>query len=202
MSKDKRPPEEGKDEAPKSASYVEIDFSRIKDKLGEGLERIADVVDRIGQKNMIRDIQTMSEEGRVGMDPSLSRNGYGLLVCVAVMWIICLATKSPLSGYALCGLLILPAVAFILLGKYEIRYDSDGFTIRMGKKELHRHLWTDVTDVRDGKKIYVQGKRLFVDSWAQDFDCFYHRARSACKGKGKPTPPTKKKSKNRKKNSR
>ena len=85
MSKDKRPPEEGKDEAPKSASYVEIDFSRIKDKLGEGLERIADVVDRIGQKNMIRDIQTMSEEGRVGMDPSLSRNGYGLLVCVAVM---------------------------------------------------------------------------------------------------------------------
>ena len=72
----------------------------------------------------------------------------------------------------------------------------------MGKKELRRYLWTDVTDVRDGKKIYVQGKRLFVDSWAQDFDCFYHRARSACKGKGKPTPPSKKKSKNRKKNSR
>ena len=192
--------EERKNEANKS--FVELslpDLSGIKDKLDEGLERIEDAVDNHGRKFIARDIQTMFEKGRVGLDPGLARNGYGLLVCVAIMWVVCLAAKAPLSGYALCSLLILPAVAFILLGKYEIRYDSDGFTVRLGKKELRRHPWTDVTDVRDGKKIYVQGKRLFADSSMEGFDRFYHHARVSCKGKGRPTPPSEKKRKNRKK---
>ena len=43
------------------------------------------------------------------------------------------------------------------------------------------------------------GKRLLADSSMYGFDSFYHRARAACKGKGKPTPPSEKKRKNRKK---
>ena len=196
MSKEKRSP--NKEREGEDKNYIEIslpDFSSFKSKVEESIgDRISD--------SIAREVSIISEKGRVGLDPSLSQNGYGLLVCVAVIWIICLAAKAPFSAYALFGLLILPAVAFILLGKYEIRYESDGFSICMGKKELHRYLWTDVTDVRDGKRIYIHGKRLLVDSSAHGFDDFYHRARSACKGKGKPTPPSKKKSKNRKKNSR
>ena len=196
MSKEKSQPE--KEREGEDKNYIEIslpDFSSFKSKVEESIgDRISD--------SIAREVSIISEKGRVGLDPSLSQNGYGLFVCVAVIWIICLATKAPFSAYALFGLLILPAVAFILLGKYEIRYESDGFSICMGKKELRRYLWTEVTDVRDGKRIYIHGKRLLVDSSAPGFDEFYHCARSACKGKGKPTPPSQKKSKNRKKNSR
>lgn len=192
--------EERNNEANKS--FVEFslpDLSGIKDKLDEGLERIEDAVDNHGQKYIARDIQTIFEKDRVGLDPSLARNGYGLLVCVAIMWVVCLAAKAPLLVYVLCGLLILPAVLFLSLGKYEIRYDPDGFSVRLGKKELRRYAWTDVTDVRDGKRVYVQGKRLFADSSMAGFDHFYHLARVSCKGKGKPTPPSEKKRRSRSK---
>ena len=197
MSQKELPPEEGKDKG-----YIEIplpNLSGIKDKLNEGLERIEDAVDNNGRKYMIRDMQAMFEEGRVGLNPSLPQHGYGVIVCVAVMWVICMIAHAPLEGYALCGLLLLPAAALILLGKYEIRYDDDGFSTCIGKKVLHRYSWSDVTDVVDKKKVYVNGKRLFADSSMYGFDGFYHRARTACKGKGKPTPPSEKKRKNRKK---
>ena len=202
MGKGKRPPEQGKDNRDQGKGYFELslpDLSGIKDKLDEGLERIEDAVDNHGQKYIARDIQTMFEKDRVGLDPGLSRNGYGLLVCVAVLWVVCLAVKAPLLAYVLFGLLILPAVLFLCLGKYEIRYDPDGFSVRLGKKELRRYAWTDVTDVRDGKRVYVQGKRLLVDSSMEGFDHFYHRARVSCKGKGKPTPPSEKKRRSRSK---
>ena len=151
MSKEKLPPKEGKDEG-----YIEIplpNLAGIKDKLDEGLERIEDAVDNSGRKYMTRDIQAMFEEGRVGLNPSLSLHGYGVIVCVAVMWVICMIARSPLEGYILCGLLLLPAAALILLGKYEIRYDNDGFSTCIGKKELHRYAWSDVTDVADKRRF-------------------------------------------------
>ncbi len=200
MSKKKLPPEEGKEEANKG--FIEIslpNLSGIKDKVDDGIERIEDAVDNRGQKYMTRDILAMLEEGRVLLNPSLSLHGYGVIVCVVVMWVICMIAQSPFEGYALCGLLLLPAAALILLGKYEIRYDDEGFSTRIGKKELRRYAWSDVTDVADKKKVFVNGKRLFADSSMHGFDGFYHRARAACKGTGKPTPPSEKKQKNRQK---
>ena len=200
MSKEKLPPEEGCDD--ESKGYIEIslpNLSRLKDKVDEGLERIEDALDNSGRKYMTRDIQAMFEEGRVLLNPSLPLHGYGVIICVAVMWVICMIAQSPLEGYALCGLLLLPAAALILLGKYEIRYDDDGFSTCIGKKELHRYAWSDVTDIADKKKVFVNGKRLFADPSMHGFDGFYHRARAACKGKGKATPPSEKKRKNRQK---
>ena len=194
------PPEEGEDEA--SRGFVEMslpNLSGIKDKLDEGLERIEDAVDNSGRKYATRDTQTVLEEGRVPWNPSLRLNGYGLIVCVAVMWVLCMIAQAPLEGYALCGLLLLPAAALILLGKYEIRYDDDGFSTCIGKRVLHRYAWSDVTDVADKKRVFVNGKRLFADPYMRGFDGFYRRARTACKGKGKPTPPSAKKRRNRQK---
>ena len=196
MSKEKLPPEEGREDA---KGYIEIDLSRVKDKMDEGLERVKDAVDHGGRKYMVRDVQAVLEKDRVGLDPSLFGNGYGMIVCVAVMWVVCAAAKASPIGYLLCGLLLLPAAALILLGKYEIRYGEDGFSVRLGKKELRRYTWSDVTDATGKNKVFVNGKRLFADSSMYGFDAFYHRARAACKSKGKPTPASERKRRNRKK---
>ena len=77
-----------------------------------------------------------------------------------------------------------------------------GFSTRLGKRVLHEYKWSDVTDAQDGRKVFVQGKRLLTDHTFDEFPEFYKMARAACKGKGKPTPPSEKKQKSRKKNSR
>ena len=75
-------------------------------------------------------------------------------------------------------------------------------TTRFGKRVLHEYAWSDVTDVRDNRKVWVGGKLLLTDPSFDDFPEFYRMARAACKGKGKPTPPSEKKQRSRKKNSR
>ena len=188
MSKKKRPPEQGKDGRDEGKDYVEIpvpNLSALKHRVDESLETAGEkLVDRM-MDGFSEDLATLFAEDRVGLDPSYSRYAVGFAVTLVAIAALMIWIKAPLSILAIVLILLLLCIPLYLLGKYEIRYDSDGFTVRLGKKELRRHPWTDVTDVRDGKKIYVQGKRLFADSSMEGFDRFYHRARVSCKGKGK-----------------
>ena len=197
MSKEKLPPEEGKNDG-----YVEIplpNLFKVKEKIDGGLDRIGDTIDEIGTKQIAEDITIMNEKGRVGLDPAFSRAGVFFAILFVPATALAAWAGAPLWIYLFFALMWLFCGVLYLLGKYEIRYDREGFTTRLGKRELRRYAWTDVTDVCDEKRVYVQGKRLFADSSMAGFDRFYHRARVSCKGKGKQTLPSEKKRKNRKK---
>ena len=83
--------------------------------------------------------------------------------------------------------------ALVLIGKYEIHYDENGFSTRLGKKVLRQYAWSEVTGIANYTTVYVNGKKLFVDHTVEGFGFFYEYAKRACKGKGKPTPPSEKK---------
>ena len=83
--------------------------------------------------------------------------------------------------------------ALVLIGKYEIHYDENGFSTRLGKKILRQYAWSEVTGVANYTTVYVNGKKLFADHDLDGFGFFYEKARMACKGrKGKTTPSEKK----------
>ena len=196
MSKEKSQPE--KEREGEDKNYIEIslpDFSRFKSKVEESIE------DKISD-NIAREIAITFEKGRVGLDPSYARWGVSLAVLFSVTVALALYAGSPLWILAFYIPMMLGCAVLYFFGKYEIRYNVEGFSVQLGKKVIRRYAWSEVTDVQDGKKVFVGGKRLLVESSMYGFDDFYHRARSACKGKGNPTPSSKKKSKNRKKNSR
>ena len=196
MSKEKLPPEEGKNDG-----YVEIplpNLFKVKEKIDGGLDRIGDTIDEIGTKRIIEDIALMNEKGRVGLDPAFARSALFFAILFVPAAFLAAWAGMPMWGYLMFALMWVLCGVLYLLGKYEIRYDREGFTTRLGKRELRRYAWSDVTDVRDEKRVYVQGKRLFADSSMAGFDRFYHRARAACKGKGK-TVLSEKKRKNRQK---
>jgi len=192
MSKEKLPPEEGGDEG-----YIEIplpNLSGIKDKVDEGLERLV-----YGNVSRKFDGAYKKGEGRLGLDPIFGKAGIVTAVLTGVITILCAAFRANMEVILLMGFMTLLGLLLTVIGKYEIRFDGKGFSTRFGKRILHEYKWSDVTDVQDGKKVWVQGKRLWTDHTFDDFSEFYKMARSACKGKGKATPPSEKKRKNRKK---
>ncbi|MBR6782592.1 MAG: hypothetical protein IKM33_05280 [Clostridia bacterium] len=196
MSKEKSQPE--KEREGEDKNYIEIslpDFSRFKSKVEESInDRISD--------SIAREVSNISEKGRVGLDPSYARCGVIFAIVVSAVIALAFYAGFPMWILAFYIPMMLGCAVLYFFGKYEIRYNVEGFSVQLGKKVIRRYAWSEVTDVQAKKKIYVCGKRLWVESSMYGFDDFYHRARSACKGKGKPTPPSKKKSKNRKKNSR
>lgn len=200
MKKEKSLPEKGKDGA--SESFVEItlpDVSGIKEKVDSALEKAGErVIEKGIMDRFSDDMALMFEKDRVGLNPSYARTGISLAVASTAMVALMLYAGAPLWIFGFLALVLLLCVALVFLGKYEIRYDPDGFSVRLGKKERRRYAWTDVTDVQDGKKVFVKGKRLFADPSMHGFDKFYHRARVSCNGKGK-TVLSEKKRKNRQK---
>ena len=191
MSKEKLPPEEGCDEG-----YIEIplpNLSGIKDKVDDGIERLV-----YGNSRKF-DGAYKKGEGRLGLDPIFGKAGIVTAVLTGVIAILCAAFRADMGVILLMGFMTLLGLLLTVIGKYEIRFDGKGFSTRLGKRILREYKWSDVTDVQDGKKVWVQGKRLWTDHTFVDFPEFYKMARSACKGKGKPTPPSEKKRKNRKK---
>ena len=196
MSKEKRQPEKERDGEDKN--YIEIslpDFSRFTSKVEESID------DRISD-SIAREVSIISEKGRVGLDPSYARWGVFFAIFVSAVIALALYAGFPMWILAFYIPMMLGCAVLYFFGKYEIRYNVEGFSVQLGKKVIRRYAWSEVTDVQAKKRIYVCGKRLWVESSMYGFEDFYHRSRSACKGKGKPTSPSKKKSKNRKKNSR
>ncbi len=163
MSKGKRPPEEGKEKA--NQGYVEIPLPIS---VHDGFEK-----------------------GRV-FHYGMIRWGCGFLLFIAVGCALTAITHLPVWFYLLWGFLLLPTVALLLLGQYEIRHDRDGFSACLGKRILRRYAWSDVTAVNNEKRVFVGGKKLFADPSMSGYEAFYARARAACKSKGKTVSSEKK----------
>ena len=186
-------PLEQQEESPKSKGYIEFDLSRLKDKLDDGYERFA-----FGSKSRKFDGAYEKGKGRLGLEPFYGKAGIISSAFAGIVLILCAVFRADIGVILLMGVLTLLGLLLTVIGKYEIRFDRDGFSTRLGKRVLHEYKWSDVTDVQDGRKVFVQGKRLLTDHTFDEFPEFYKMARAACKGKGKPTPPSEKKQKNRK----
>lgn len=187
-------PAERKEEDPRSKGYIELDLSRLKDKLDDGYERFA-----FGSKSRKFDGAYEKGKGRLGLEPFYGKAGIISSAFTGIVLILCAVFRADIGVILLMGFLTLLGLLLTLIGKYEIRFDRDGFSTRLGKRVLHEYQWSDVTDVQDGRKVFVQGKRLLTDHTFDGFPEFYKMARAACKGKGKPTHPSEKKQKDRKK---
>lgn len=186
-----------RDESLKAKGYIELDLSGLKDKLDDGYERFA-----FGGKSRKFDGSYNQGEGRLGLEPFYGKAGIFSSSFSGIVLILCTVFRADIGVILLMGFLTLLGLLLTVIGKYEIRFDRDGFSTRFGKRVLHEYAWSDVTDVRDNCKVWVGGKLLLTDPSFDDFPEFYRMARSACKGKGKPTPPSEKKQRSRKKNSR
>lgn len=187
-------PAERKDEPSDSKGYIEIDLSRLKDRLDDGYERLA-----FGHKSRKFDGAYKKGEGSLGLEPIYGKLGVIAAIFSGLTALLCAAFRADTGVILLMGLLMLLGLLLTVIGKYEIRFDGKGFSTRFGKRVLHTYKWSDVTDVQDNRKVWVQGKRLWTDHTFADFPEFYKMARAACKGKGNPTPPSEKKQRNRKK---
>ena len=152
-----------------------------------------------GSKSRKFDSSYKKGEGRLGIDPIFGKAGIVSVILTSLVLLLCVAFRADRGVVLLMGFLMLLGLFLTVIGKYEIRFNGKGFSIRFGKRILHEYKWSDVTDVQDNRKVWVQGKRLWTDHTFEDFPEFYKMARAACKGKGKPTPPSEKKQKNRKK---
>ena len=206
MSKEKLPPEERKDE--ESKGYIDIslpNLTRLKDKLDDVRDRIDERIAERTAAEVKRDMQIMEQKGRVGLSPTYARAGYAFTVFFLLLMAVIISLGPDVEGVILSAFILLLSITLIFLGKYEIRYDEDGFSTRLGKKVLRQFVWSDVTDVIEDpasrfgrKRVIVRGKKLFADASMNGFEPFYIRARRQVKGGGK-TVPSEKKRKNRQK---
>ena len=186
-------PTEGKDESPKSKGFIEIDLSGLTDKLYDGYERAV-----IGRKF---DYAVAKTQGVLALPRLYAMVGYvGIILILFILVGIAVVQKGieiPMLLFFLVFIAL--GIVLVLLGKYEIHYDENGFSTRLGKKVLRQYAWSEVTGIANYTTVYVNGKKLFVDHTVEGFGFFYEYAKRACMGgKGKPTPPSEKKQKNRK----
>ena len=186
-------PAERKEEGPRSKGYIELDLSGLMDKLYDGYERAV-----IGRKF---DYAVAKTQGVLALPRLYAMVGYvGIILILFILVGIAVVQKGieiPMLLFFLVFIAL--GIVLVLLGKYEIHYDENGFSTRLGKKVLRQYAWSEVTGIANYTTVYVNGKKLFVDHTVEGFGFFYEYAKRACKGgKGKPTPPSEKKQKNRK----
>lgn len=161
MSKKKRPTEEGKD-TPKNC--VEIPLPEL--------------------------VDDSFDKGRV-FQYGTARWAYGFLLFIIVACVVTAVTELPDGLFLVWGLLLLPTVALLLISKYEIRHDREGFSVCIGKRVLRRHSWSEVTAVDSQKRVFVNGKKLFAEPSMSGYEAFYDRAHAASKRKSQPKPAAK-----------
>jgi len=193
MGKKKKPIEQEKDDG-----YIEIPLPSL-DRLRERAK------DRI-VSDVKQEMEDWNRVGRVGLSGIYFRVGLvaavflTLLLLVEILW----GGRNAESCVILAFMLLL-CFALMALGKYEIRYNEDGFDLCFGRWVFRHHPWSDVTDVIDAnasklgaQRVIVKGKKLVADPSMKGFLPFYTRARRQVKGGGK-TVPSEKKRKNRQK---
>ena len=131
-----------------------------------------------------------SDVGRV-YDPFCFKRGTAILVFLLAAVGISLALKLPVKLVAAASLLpLILDVALLVFGTYQIHHDKNGFSERLFRRTLRRHGWETITAVTEDKRIYVNGRRLLIDTFS-GYDAFYARARAACKKQGNRVPPQK-----------
>ena len=186
-------PAERQEQDTRSKGYIELDLSGLMDKLYDGYERAV-----IGRKF---DYAVAKTQGVLALPRLYAMVGYvGIILILFILVGIAVVQKGiEIPMLLFFGVFIALGIVLVLLGKYEIHYDENGFSTRLGKKVLRQYAWSEVTGVANYTTVYVNGKKLFVDHTVEGFGFFYEYAKRACKGgKGKPTPPSEKKQKNRK----
>ena len=186
-------PLEQQEKSPKSKGYIEIDLTKITDKLYDGYERAL-----IGRKF---DYAAAKNQGVLALPRLYAMVGYvGIILTLFILVGITVA-QGGIEIPLLLGFSVFIALgaALVLLGKYEIHYDENGFSTRLGKKVLRQYAWSEVTGIANYTTVYVNGKKLFVDHTVEGFGFFYEYAKRACKGGKGKTTPSEKKQKNRKK---
>jgi hypothetical protein len=186
-------PAERQEEDPRSKGYIELDLSGLMDKLYDGYERAV-----IGRKF---DYAVAKTQGVLALPRLYAMVGYvGIILILFILVGIAVVQKGieiPMLLFFLVFIAL--GIVLVLLGKYEIHYDENGFSTRLGKKVLRQYAWSEVTGIANYTTVYVNGKKLFVDHTVEGFGFFYEYAKRACKGgKGKPTPPSEKKRKTHK----
>ena len=186
-------PLEQQEKSPKSKGYIELDLSGLMDKLYDGYERAV-----IGRKF---DYAVAKTQGVLALPRLYAIVGYiGIILILFILVGIAVVQKGiEIPMLLFFGIFIALGIVLVLLGKYEIHYDENGFSTHLGKKVLRQYAWSEVTGVAKHTTVYVNGKKLFVDHTVEGFGFFYEYAKRACKGgKGKPTPPSEKKRKTHK----
>ena len=186
-------PAERKEEDPRSKGYIELDLSGLMDKLYDGYERAV-----IGRKF---DYAVAKTQGVLALPRLYAMVGYVGIILILFILVGIAVVQKGIEIPMLLGFSVFIALgaALVLIGKYEIHYDENGFSTRLGKKVLRQYAWSEVTGVANYTTVYVNGKKLFVDHTVEGFGFFYEYAKRACKGgKGKPTPPSEKKQRSRK----
>lgn len=189
---------EEKDQATGSKGFIEIDLSGLTDKLYDGYERVLIGRKFDGENSLGLDPK---KQGRLALPRFYAIVGYaGILVTLFIVGGITVA-QGGIEIPLLLGFSVFIALgaALVLIGKYEIHYDENGFSTRLGKKILRQYAWSEVTGVANYTTVYVNGKKLFVDHDLDGFGFFYEKARMACKGRKSKTAPSEKKQKDRKK---
>ena len=160
MSRKKRPTEAEKD-TPKE--YVEIPLPEL--------------------------VDDSFDKGRV-FQYGTARWAYGFLLFIIVGCVLTAATELPDGLFLVWGFLLLLNVALLIISKYEIRHDREGFSVCLGKRVLHRYSWSEVTAVDSQKRVFVNGKKLFAEPSMSGYEAFYDRAHAAAKKKSKDQPAT------------
>ena len=186
-------PAERQEQDTRSKGYIELDLSGLMDKLYDGYERAV-----IGRKF---DYAVAKTQGVLALPRLYAMVGYvGIILILFILVGIAVVQKGiEIPMLLFFGVFIALGIVLVLLGKYEIHYDENGFSTRLGKKVLRQYAWSEVTGVANYTTVYVNGKKLFVDHTVEGFGFFYEYAKRACKGgKGKPTPPSEKKQRSRK----
>ena len=196
--KDPPKPTKRKDECPETKGYFEIDLSKITDKLYDGYERALIGRKFDGENSLGLDPK---KQGRLALPRLYAIVGYaGILVTLFIVGGITVV-QGGIEIPVVLGFSVFIALgaALVLIGKYEIHYDENGFSTRLGKKILRQYAWSEVTGVENYTTVYVNGKKLFVDHDLDGFGFFYEKARMACKGRKGKTAPSENKQKDRKK---
>ena len=186
-------PAERQEEDPRSKGFIEIDLSGLTDKLYDGYERAV-----IGRKF---DYAVAKNQGVLALPRLYAMVGYvGIILTLFILVGITVA-QGGIEIPLLLGFSVFIALgaALVLIGKYEIHYDENGFSTRLGKKVLRQYAWSEVTGIANYTTVYVNGKKLFVDHTVDGFGFFYEKARMACKGRKGKTAPSENKQKERKK---
>lgn len=196
-SKDPPKPTKRKDVSPETKGYFEIDLSKITDKLYDGYERALIGRKFDGENSLGLDPK---KQGRLALPRLYAIVGYAAILVTLFIVVGITVVQGSIEIPLILGFSVFIALglALVLIGKYELRYDEDGFSTYLGKKILRQYAWSEVTGVANYTTVYVNGKKLFVGHDLDGFGFFYEKARMACKGRKGKTAPSENKQKERK----
>ena len=189
---------EEKDQATGSKGFIEIDLSGLTDKLYDGYERALIGRKFDGENSLGGDPK---KQGRLALPRFYAIAGYAAILVTLFIVVGITVAQGGIEIPLLLGFSVFIALgaALVLIGKYEIHYDENGFSTRLGKKVLRQYAWSEVTGVANHTTVYVNGRKLFVDHDLDGFGFFYEKARMACKGRKGKAAPSENKQKERKK---